>query len=345
MKMDNAQQRTIGVGLVGYGFGGAVFHAPIITRVPGLELRAIVERSGQSSRRDYPAITLCRSVDELLQRRDIDLVVISTPTSTHFSMGKSALESGKHVVIDKPMTVRSAEALELKTISRANGLILSPYHNRRWDRDFRKVARLIRQGRFGKVTAFISNFDLYRPYLTPNAWRERPEPGSGLLYDLGPHLFDQVFFLFGEPVSIGAELSKLRQGAVVDDAFNVTLEYAGFKATLSASLVRKFPRSRFVVNGRSSVSQTGLALRLARSGGRWLVYYLAALSKNAKLPQWLRTIAKAPGDYGRYYENVRDAILGMAALSVTPDDGWRVVRAIELAIESDRLNTALLWDR
>jgi scyllo-inositol 2-dehydrogenase (NADP+) len=334
MSARDTTNRIIGVGLVGYGYGGSVFHAPVIARVPGLQLRAIVERSGDLARRDYRSVAICRSCDELVKRDDVDLVVVSTPNATHFPIGRLALEAGKHVVIDKPMTINSAEALQLKAIGQAKHLILSPYHNRRWDRSFRGVEQLLRERQGGAITKFSSYFDLYQPSPMTHSWRERPGPGTGLLYDLGSHLLDQTFVLFGEPTSIHAKLLREREGTLIDDAFTITLAYNGFQAILGASLVQKFPRQRFAVSttkGVRTVDSTSITHRLVPLLGRFKEY------------RWFRKLAASASSYHLYYENIRDAIFGRTSLAVTPDDGWRVVRAIELAIESDRLKTAVPW--
>lgn len=344
----------VGVGLIGYGFGGRVFHAPVIASVPGLALRGIVERSTQYATRDFPSVRVFRSHEELIAQPDVDLVVVSTPNPTHFEIAMLALESGKHVVIDKPMAVSSGQAAALEARALQRQLILSPYHNRRWDGDFRTVAGILDQGLLGKPIRYESYFDRYRPQLRPGAWRERREPGSGFLFDLGSHLLDQAFALFGLPHSIFAEVRCERAGAVVDDAFDLHLGYDGLSVRLGASALRKDPRPRFFVQGSAASftkygydPQSDLLERGKRPGGpRWGV---ERRKEWGELQEYAysgaaRKIKTEPGDYRGYYENVRDAILGKAELKVTAADGRNTIRAIELAVESNLSKSVIAWD-
>jgi scyllo-inositol 2-dehydrogenase (NADP+) len=344
---------VVGVGLVGYGFGGSVFHAPSISTVQGLELRAIVERKSDNSKLKYPSATIYRSYPELLADGGIDVVVVCTPNPTHFAIASAALKSGKHVVLDKPMTVSSVEAARLQSLADECKLLLSPYHNRRWDGDFQTIVRLSRDGVFGSIDRYESYFDRYRPERRPDAWRERPAPGSGLLFDLGPHLLDQVFYLFGPPQSLIADIRCEREGAVVDDAFDLVLQYPKTQVLLGASMLRSTPRPRFRVQGSdASFTKFGYdpqedALRIGKrplgedwgieSEGSWGELQLH--SQHA-LPSRVRT---ERGDYRTYYANVRDAVLGLASLQVTAVDGLNVIRALELFVESNRSQAPVRW--
>jgi len=100
----------INVGLVGFGFAGRTFHAPVIRAVTGLRLRAILQRSGDDASQLYPESRVVRSIDEMLALGDVDLVVVATPNTTHFELAKRCLEDGRHVVIDKPFTTTTDES-------------------------------------------------------------------------------------------------------------------------------------------------------------------------------------------------------------------------------------------
>lgn len=346
------EQNAIGVGLVGYGFGGTTFHAPFISTVEGLELRAIVERSTDHARIGYPAARQFRSDADLLIDPSIDLVVITTPNTTHFEIARSALRAGKHVVIDKPITVTSRQAAELQAIAERNKLVLSPFHNRRWDGDFRTIARLIGEGTLGKLKQFESYFDRFRPELKLNAWRERPEPGSGLLYDLGPHLLDQAFALFGPPLSISADIRHEREQSITDDAFDLTLIYPKMEVRLGASMLRPSPRPRFVLSGtdgkftKEGFDPQEAALKRGErpSGDSWGTERPESWGELQHSSQ--HAITRVPterGDYRQYFENVRDAIRGLGPLAVTPAHGVQVIRAIETAMESHKAHGSIQW--
>src|ERR1035438_9953450 len=237
----------IDVGLVGFGFAGRTFHAPVISAVEGLRLAAILQRVGPDAQIAYPATPVVRTLDQLLAIESIRLVVIATPNTTHFDLAKQCLLAGRDVVIDKPFATTYAEAEELVKIASDQGRLLSVYQNRRWDGDFVTLQRLIAQGKLGGVVLFESHFDRFRPRLKDNAWRERPEPGSGVLFDLGPHLIDQALLLFGAPRSISADVRIERDGAAVDDAFDVVLHYPRMRARLRAGMLVSTPTPRFVV--------------------------------------------------------------------------------------------------
>src|SRR5437870_9588392 len=195
----------LNVGLVGFGFAGKTFHAPVIRVVAGLRLTTIVQRHGGGAPDPrYADVEIVRSVDELLSRA-VDLVVIATPKASHHPIAKQCLLAGRHVVIDKPFTTTVAEAEELVHLGAAKRRILSAYQNRRYVGDFVTLRRLLSEGVLGRVAVYESHFDRFRPELRPAAWREQSQPGSGVRFDLGAHLLDQALVLFGTPAAISAD--------------------------------------------------------------------------------------------------------------------------------------------
>lgn len=195
---------------------------------------------------------------DLLDDPDIDLVVIATPNDTHFPLAKAALEAGKHVVVDKSFTVTLSQARELESLAKHCGRILSVFHNRRWDSDFLTVSALINEGQLGEVCYFESHFDRFRPQVRQR-WREQAGPGSGIWYDLAPHLLDQVVVLFGLPVSITVDLAQLRPGAQSTDYFHAVLAYPQRRVVLHGTLLAAAESARFIVHGsRASYIKYGL---------------------------------------------------------------------------------------
>ena len=167
-----------------------------------------------------------RTLDELLAS-DVELVVIGTPSPTHYALTKQALLAGKHVVCDKPVTTTLAQAEDLEATAKAQGKLLFPFQNRRWDGDFMTMCDLITGGKVGRVVTLDSRFDRYRPQPKPGAWREEEE-GGGLLFDIGPHLIDQALTLFGRPNRIFANLRNDRDAhSSVPDAFDLDLYFTG----------------------------------------------------------------------------------------------------------------------
>ena len=338
----------LNVGLVGFGFAGKTFHAPVIRVVPGLRLTTIVQRHGAPDPR-YADVAFVSSVDELLAGA-IDLVVIATPNTSHHPIARQCLLAGRHVVIDKPFTTTVAEADELVQLAKARGRVLSAYQNRRYTGDFVTLRRLLADGVLGRVTVFESHFDRFRPELRPGAWREQPHLGSGIWFDLGSHLLDQALVLFGPPHAISADIRIERDGAAVDDAFDVALQYADMRALVRASMLTASPGPTFAVHGTTgSFIKYGLdpqeaALKSGRTPDEsgWDVEP-PELHGRLTTPQGTRTIPTSPSSFTHYYENVRDAILGNAHLAVTPEQARNVMYGLELAVASHRKGCVLQW--
>jgi scyllo-inositol 2-dehydrogenase (NADP+) len=338
---------AIPVGLVGFGVAGRVFHAPLIRAVAGLELRAIVQRRGDSAQEAYPDVRVVRDLDALIADKDIRLVVIATPNASHHELAQRCLLAGRDVVVDKPFTTTSAEAMDLLHAAASRGRLLSVFHNRRWDGDFLTVRRLIASGVLGRVVQFESHYDRYRPARRAGAWRERDEPGAGVLFDLGPHLLDQALALFGAPQAVTADIRMERDEPVVDDAFDIALDYPRLRVMLRATMLAANPGPRFVVHGtRGGYTKHGMdpqenTLRAGgpAGGAGWgqeleSSWGTLALAEDGAIKR--RAVPTEPGDYRLYYANVRDALSGTAELAVTGEQAFRVIRLLELARESSR---------
>src|SRR5580658_7704055 len=176
----------IRVGLIGFGLGGRVFHAPLISSVEGMELAAVLERAGNKAAERYPGIVTYRTLEELLADASLSLIVVTTPNGTHFELARQALIAGKSVVVDKPMAVRAEQIAELIALAAKQNLLLVPFHNRRWDGDFRTIEKLLREETLGRLVAFESHMDRWRPTLPKErVWKNDPAAGGGLLLDLG----------------------------------------------------------------------------------------------------------------------------------------------------------------
>lgn len=316
----------------------------------GLRLTTIVQRHGAPDPL-YADVEFVRSVDELLTRA-IDLVVVATPNTSHHPIAKQCLVAGRHVVVDKPFTTTLAEAEDLVRVAnqQRGGRIVSVYQDRRYTGDFATVQKVIADGAVGRVVIYESHFDRFRPERKPNAWREEPLPGSGVWFDLGPHLFDQALLLFGVPQAIGADIRMERPHAVVDDAFDVTLYYPNTRAILRASMMTRSVGPTWIVHGtKGSFIKYGMdpqegALKAGRTPAEpdWDVdppelYGTLTTSDGTTVVPTLRS------SFARYYENVRDVILNKAQLAVTPEWSLDVMRGLILAHESSKQRRILEW--
>jgi len=351
--------QTIRAGVIGFGLGGKVFHAPFINAVPGLELAAIVQRKGDEAAVAYPSAKIYRTAEDLFADKSIQLIAVTTPNATHFELARAALLAGKHVVIDKPLTATSQEALELIALAKKQGVILSAFHNRRWDADFKTVKQILASGELGRLVRFESHFDRFRP-LPRTGWKDSANDANGMLFDLGPHLVDQALALFGRPKSVTASVRRDRDVTQVEDAFDITLHYDGLLACMSASMLACDPSARFLLHGTlGSFRKFGLdpqehamvsGAKPPRVGSAevWLAEPQSAwgtltTATDPAFPEQhiTRKIPSLNGDYRDYYAAVRDAILGNSSELVTGRDGYRMLRVLEMARESTRTGCAI----
>jgi scyllo-inositol 2-dehydrogenase (NADP+) len=344
----------IDVGLIGFGLGGRFFHAPVIRGVEGLHLAAILQPTGDSAAQLYPDACVVRTVDELLAIDSIRLIAISTPNQSHFSLAKRCLEAGRNVIVDKPFTTSVAEAQELVELAKRQNLVLSVYHNRRFDADFQALRQTIASGQLGRVLRFESTYDRFRPTAKPGAWREKPGPGAGVLFDLAPHLIDQALTLFGTPQGVTADIRMERTGFPTDDAFDIFLHYpGGTRALLRATMMSAVPRPRLVVLGekgsylKREFDPLEPTLRNGQvpTGPSWVVEKEENYGELTLIENGNATTHKIPskGDWREFYANVRDAILNKAPLLVTPQQALNVMVVLELTLESNSQRRTLPW--
>jgi scyllo-inositol 2-dehydrogenase (NADP+) len=344
------EPQTINVGLVGFGFAGQVFHAPVIHATEGVRLAAIVSSKVERDPR-YPEVVFVRNVEQMLAIERIRLVVVATPNSSHFEIARQCILAGRDVVVDKPFATTLKEARSLVQLAAELGRTVTVYQNRRWDGDFKTVQNLLEQSVLGRVASFESYFDRFRPALKQNAWRERAEVGAGVLFDLGPHLIDQALVLFGIPDAITADVRIEREVARVDDAFDIVFHYKNMRAVLGASMLAASPRPTYHVLGTGgSFIKHGMApqeeaLKQGRSprepnwGTERAEMWGKIVTRERSEP--VPTLA---GDYRGFYENVRDALRGRAELAITPQQAVNVMQAIMLSFESSKRRCTLNWD-
>jgi len=226
--------KKIKTGVVGYGFSGRIFQCPFVEAHDDYELAAVVERSSDKSKQDYPNIKVYKEYADLLNDEEIELVVISTPNHLHFEQAKLALEANKHVLIEKPFTATYEEALELTTLAKNKGKIVLPYQNRRFDGDFLTIKKLIADG--VKIFEYEAVWDRFVPEVL-GGWQESGIASNNLLFDLGPHFLDQAISLFGEPEEFYKIEHKLRENSKIIDHFTMMLTYKDKVVRLKSSMV------------------------------------------------------------------------------------------------------------
>lgn len=334
------------IGLMGYGFAGATFHAPVIEHCGRAVVAAIATSSPDKARADYPDATLVAGIDALLALDEVECVVIATPNDTHYPLAKQSLEAGKHVVVDKPVTLTPGEARTLADLAKQRSLLFAPFHNRRWDGDFMTVRDLLAAGTLGRVTHFESHFDRFRPGVRQR-WREEASRGGGLLFDLGPHLIDQALALFGAPATVSATVKTHRDNGGAPDYVHVLLGYPEREVVLHATALAAIDPPRFAIHGmRGSYVKHGLdtqedqlkaGLRPGQPGygGGNPAGALRVLEGEGDAAREVdRELPTRDGAYADLYRAVAAAIQDGVPFPVSPDDAVDAMTIIELAQKS-----------
>jgi len=328
------------VALIGFGFAGRVFHAPLISATPGLELAVVGSSQSDTVESIYPDAEVVPDPEAAVAVRGVDLVVIATPNDSHAPLAERALRAGKHVVVDKPFTITLAQARRLGALASESGRLLSVFQNRRFDSDFRGIRRELAAGRIGDVVELRSEFSRFRPEVR-DRWRERAGPGSGIWYDLGPHLIDQALLLFGPPETVYADLQVQRAGGSAVDWFHAVLGYGRTRVILESSMLAADPGPRFLVRGtkgsllkRAGDPQEAQIRGGERPGSQWWGHdpdpLILVTGENADPVE----IAPPPGNWLAYYEAIRDAVAGGPAPPVTSAQATTVMAVIEAGLES-----------
>jgi len=351
--MTSAEHNSLQVALVGYGFAGKTFHAPLMSVVEGLKLTHIVSSDPEKVHRDWPRVTILSGVDEACANPSINLIVVATPNTSHFELAQKSLAAGKHVIVDKPFTLTVADAQKLLAQAASAGRMLSVFQDRRWDGDFVTLRRLLEEGPLGEVTHFESHYDRYRPEVVQR-WREVPGPGSGIWFDLGPHLIDQSLQLFGLPDAIFADLAAQRKGGAAVDYFHVLMRYGVRRVILHGESFVSADLPRYIVHGtlgsyvKFGIDSQEEALRRGeRPGGPgW-----GADLRPGSLYTWkhgvLQTtsISASAGNYARYYEAIRDAMVKGAPNPTSANDILALMTVLETAIQSSEQRRELPFRR
>jgi scyllo-inositol 2-dehydrogenase (NADP+) len=332
---------TFRAGIIGFGLAGRYFHAPLL-RSAEFDVTDVVSSKPDAVHAYLPNANVVTSDRELLVR-PIDLVVIASPNQLHVPQARAAIAAGKHVVVDKPVALTAKEARDLARFAQEHQRVLAVFQNRRWDSDFQTLQRLIREDRLGEIHSFEARWDRFRPNVT-DRWRERDEPGAGVLFDLGSHLIDQALQLFGMPDWLHADVFAQRAASAADDGFDLLMVKGKTRIRLGVSSLVTNNAFRYRVHGsKASYLKSGLDVQEAQSRAgmepsaeefgvepqsQWGTLYEA--NGNSEL------VPPERGTWIRFYESVRDSIRNGTAPPVSGEDGARVIEIIEAAFVSSR---------
>jgi scyllo-inositol 2-dehydrogenase (NADP+) len=336
---------AIKTAILSFGMSGRVFHAPFIHLHPGFELCGVWERTKSESLAFYPGIHIYRSLEEILVDDSIELVVVNTPTATHFDFAKKVLEAGKHAIVEKAFTTTVAEAMTLKNLAEQKKLTLSVFQNRRWDSDFKTVKKIIQEGWLGEIMETEIHFDWFKDELSPKAHKETPAPGAGILNDLSPHLIDQSLHLFGMPQSVFADIRITRPGSQVDDYFEILFYYPTMRVRLKAGYQVREAFPSYVVHGRkgsflksrADVQEVLLLANQKPNLTDWGTELeaeqgLLHTEKDGKVIR--EKIPTLQGNYYDYYDGIYQSIRNNQPVQVSSDDGIHVMQIIEACFKS-----------
>ncbi|MBS1823463.1 MAG: oxidoreductase [Acidobacteria bacterium] len=333
------QKKVVRVGLIGYGYAGRTFHAPLIQAVPGMALSVVGSSKGDALRTVLPDSRIC-AVDEVATSEDVDLVVIASPNESHYPLALAALRAGKDVVVDKPFTVTLEQARSLRKVAEEEKRLLSVFHNRRWESETLAVKDVLQSGVLGKVTHFECHMDRFRPNVRKR-WREDPGPGAGLWFDLGPHLIDLSLYLFGMPHSVSGSFAVLRDGGETDDWAHIQLFYDHMRIVLHASLLVSGGGPRSVLHGTKGswakwgpdVQEDQLKAGISPNDPGFGVDPSPCFLFNGETGVKTETASPRGNQLG-YYAAVRDAILSGRPLPVTARDAVATMAILEASFQS-----------
>lgn len=296
------------------------------------------------------------SVASLLEDPEIDLVLIATTNDVHKELTIAALDSGKHVLCEKPVTLNSQDLEDLIVSSQKNNRLLTINQNRRTNKDFVLMRRAVEAGLLGNVYRIESRVEGSRGM--PKGWRTLKALGGGMLYDWGVHLIDQLLYMIDSPVSsVYCQLLSLEYPEV-DDNFHLQITFAnGLVAQIEVATNNYIPHPRWYVLGEHGTLQIddwdckGKIVRVLDPDQAWdheIIYTKAGPTKTMapRRPETIETILLSePMDVvdhlSQVYENLHAAIYHASELAITPQQALRVMKVMEAAFESNQIKTII----
>lgn len=342
--------KKISVGVIGFGLSGRFFHLPFLKQHGGYVVEMICTSQIDSVKKEFPNAKVVSDAKEIFENNQIDLVINTAPNDFHYSYSKLALCNNKHVVIEKPFVNNVNEGNALIQIASEKRQCLTVYHNRRYDGDFLTIKKLINENILGDIKYFESHFDRWSPQINQNNWREKDGVGSGILYDLGSHLIDQMIDLFGIPQRLIADLGQQRPGAKTEDYFHLQFQYEKLKVVLHSScFTNTTPRFqlfgekgtfvKFGFDVQESQLKKGIS-PVSREFGIESSEYFGKLTLPAINQSEFITTEK--GSYMQYYQDLYNSLVdNNISPPVKAEDALNVIKIIELCYESSKIGKAI----
>ena len=334
------EKKILTVGVIGFGLSGRYLIIPYLMVNKNFKVKTVVQHSSDTASKIFPSVQTTHSVEEMLSDKEIDLVIISSPNTTHFDYAKKSLLAGKHVLIEKPMCSTVEEAEKLIALAKKKEKVLSVYQNRRFDGCFKTVLKIIKSGVLGDIFNVELRFDRWRPEPNPKKWKEIPALGTGILYDLGAHVIDQSLCLFGVPNKFDGVVESQRPGSQIDDAFDIRLYYDKLTVTLKSSMLVREPTPRFVLHGtngsfvkfgvdpQEDMLKAGMTPDMPGFGEDTPEFYGTLFIELHGL-EFQGKIKTLKGDFGALFQNLYEAIVEGKDLIVKPEIVVEQIRIME----------------
>ena len=335
----------LGIGIVGFGRIGAE-HAGWIGRTTNARVAAVADPTdARATKAAETGAPVYRRIEDLLQDRQVEAVLVSTPTSLHFEQAMTALRSGRHAMIEKPMAMDIVQASELLDEARRRKLVLSVFHNRRWDPDYLAVGEAIKSGVMGKIINIESRLGQWgscvgpaTPDWRPN-WRNEAEWGGGGLFDWGSHFIDQLWRLMWPdlPVRIFAQLRGNVWTRDSDDLARVLIDFeSGAVGLVEINTTTMRPLPRWHVDAACGTAESPFSLEF--DVNRW-----------AEIDFWPAEggeVRRFPGVAGgmsetAIWEQFAAAARGNGQPAVPAPSVMLTMALLDMARESNRLGIAI----
>lgn len=334
----------INAAVVGYGYSGRCFHSYLIGLADGINLYAISTRNPDRQKaalKAYPDTKIYSNIDELISDDKVDLVVLATPHYTHRDLAIKAMDAGKNLVTDKIMCMNAKEAEEMIEASKRNDVMLSVFHNRRWDWDFLTVKKIIEDGLIGEP--YLFEIAIMR-YGKPGGWRAVKSQSGGILYDWPAHFVDQALQL------VPAEVEKVYCDIKHRDRWNIDIgSFAKLLIHFSNDVLYQIDISNlstvekprwYIVGDLGGLIKYGLDPQEGpmRNGD-----IDAAEEDPANRAKVITTvndkreemvIDSIKSSWKSYYQNISDVLNKGAELAVKPDEVYKAMQVYDAAMKS-----------
>jgi scyllo-inositol 2-dehydrogenase (NADP+) len=342
----------LNVALCSYGMSGKVFHAPLISAEPQLNLHTILQRSSDTALEDYPQAHIAKSFEDILANPDIHLIVVNTPNEHHYCMTKAALLAGKHVVTEKPFTLSLTEGQELIDIAQQQQKVLAVFHNKRLETDHLTVEKILTEGKLGRVVEIEWHYDRYRNVITHKAWKEDNLPGAGTWFDLGVHMVDSMLCLLGRPQAVNADMRSLRREEGSTDYFNVTFYYADMRVLLRSNTYVSEKGATVSIHGDKGsflkfgqdVQEQQLVNGLFPYQTGWANHgsdNIGIMHLQHENSSQRFQVSSERGCYELFYRNIADSVNGKDTLRFSAQQALLAVEMLLAAEESNKLQKTI----